>query len=108
MTVQDAVDGFRDEGWNFVRFTDTKDYNGFLRTVASLGPEDFMVDIHIKELLLFPPNTQFYRHEAYKNGSISLQDKVRCPLGIPGSQTQSADYEIINSSNSKKLFKRLK
>lgn len=77
ITVQEAVDGFRDEGWNLVRFTDAQDYEGFLNKVTSLGEDEFMVDIHVKELLLFPPNTQFYQHNAYKDGSILLQDKVQ-------------------------------
>lgn len=75
ISVNEAVEGFRDEGWILARCTEGT-YEAFLERVSNLGPEEFMTDMHIKELLLFPPNTQFYQHGAYKNGSILLQDKV--------------------------------
>lgn len=75
LSVEDAINGFQDEGWKFVEYTDT-DYTMFLEKVLSLDEEEFMQDIHIKELLIFPPKTEFYRHPAYKDGQILLQDKV--------------------------------
>ncbi|KAJ8920273.1 hypothetical protein NQ315_011934 [Exocentrus adspersus] len=90
MTLNEAVDGFRDEGWTLNKVTDKKDYKGFLDGITSLGDEEFSLDIHIPSLLIFPPKTQFYNHAAYKNGSIVLQDKASClPVHIlnpaPGS-----------------------
>lgn len=76
MSLNEAVDGFRDEGWVLSKFLDKTDYKGFLDKITSLGDEEFLVDIHIPNLLIFPPKTQFYNHPAYKNGSIVLQDKV--------------------------------
>lgn len=35
-----------------------------------------MVDIHIPSVLVFPPKTEFFTHEAYKSTKIVLQDKV--------------------------------
>nr|XP_022903667.1 uncharacterized protein LOC111415987 [Onthophagus taurus] len=78
MSVNEAVDRFRDDGWILVNFMDTKNYDGFLDKVANLQPDQFMVDIHIKELLIFPPNTEFHNHKAYKDGLIFLQDKASC------------------------------
>lgn len=77
MTLSEAVDGFRSEGWVLSKSLDKTDYKGFLDKISSLSDEEFLVDIHIPDLLIFPPKTQFYNHPAYKNGSIILQDKVR-------------------------------
>lgn len=75
-TASKAIDGFKKEGWNFVRYTDKQNYKEFLETVNSLGPEDFMLDIHVDDLLIFHPNTKFFNHAAYKNKQIILQAKV--------------------------------
>lgn len=100
MSVNDAVDAFRDEGWTLVQFTDVNNYERFLETAINLQTSEFMVDIHIKELLLFPPNTQFYNHEAYRNGSIILQDKVRCFVAnIFLSSSKEWQFYSINQLN---------
>ena len=44
--------------------------------VRSLKPGQFMCDIHLEELLVFPPATDFHDHPLYKEGAIILQDKV--------------------------------
>lgn len=75
-SVEEAINNFRDEGWTFVRYTEKDDYKGFIQKVSSLAPEEFMVDLHVKELLIFPPKTEFHNHNAYKEGFIMLQDKV--------------------------------
>ncbi|CAG9861893.1 unnamed protein product [Phyllotreta striolata] len=74
----DAIDTFRDEGWALNKFLDKTDYNGFLEKIVTLNEQEFMVDIHIPNLLVFPSKTTFYNHEAYKNGSMVLQDKASC------------------------------
>nr|XP_023030251.1 probable 28S rRNA (cytosine-C(5))-methyltransferase [Leptinotarsa decemlineata] len=91
LTLNEAVEGFRDEGWIMSKFLDKSDYQGFLNKISSLNEDEFLVDIHIPNLLIFPPKTQFYNHPAYKNGSIILQDKASClPVHIlnptPGSK----------------------
>lgn len=75
MTLQDAMDAFREEGWILTRYP-TGDYDEFIAKSSSLGPGEFLIDIHIKELLLFSSDTQFYNHRAYKDSYILLQDKV--------------------------------
>lgn len=55
---------------------DKINYVGFLEKVNSLTEGTFLVDIHIPNLLIFPPKTEFYNHSAYKRGYIILQDKV--------------------------------
>ncbi|EFA10277.1 28S rRNA (cytosine-C(5))-methyltransferase [Tribolium castaneum] len=78
ITVNEAIEGFREEGWVLKRYTDSENYLGFLEAVSNLGSNEFMVDLHIPYLLIFPPKTEFYQHAAYKNGSIILQDKASC------------------------------
>lgn len=75
-SVEEAINAFRDEGWTFIRYTEKDNYEGFLEKVSALGEGEFMVDLHIKDLLIFPPKTEFFKHNAYKEGLIMLQDKV--------------------------------
>uniref|UniRef100_A0A6P7GQY4 Probable 28S rRNA (Cytosine-C(5))-methyltransferase n=1 Tax=Diabrotica virgifera virgifera TaxID=50390 RepID=A0A6P7GQY4_DIAVI len=76
--LDEAVESFREDGWVLNRFLNKNDYNGFLEIISSLKEGEFMIDIHVPNLLVFPPKTEFYRHPAYKNGSIILQDKASC------------------------------
>lgn len=76
ISVDEVIDNFRNEGWSLVRCGDGSDYSAFLATSASLSEEQFMADTLIKDLLIFPPGTQFYGHNLYKNGCFVLQDKV--------------------------------
>lgn len=76
LSTDEAVNAFRDEGWIFKRFTDNDDVEGFLEMVTNLGPEEFMIDLHVRNLLIFPPGTEFFKHVAYLSGSIFLQEKV--------------------------------
>lgn len=75
MTVADAINGFRDEGWIFVRNNHTV-YEDFLQMIRSLDENQFTTDLHVSDLLVFPQGTNFYTHPCYQDGSIILQDKV--------------------------------
>ncbi|VEN48827.1 unnamed protein product [Callosobruchus maculatus] len=77
-TVEEAIEAFTDEGWHLIRHSDKNDYNGFIEKVAALKGGEFMVDMHVPSLLIFPPRTHFYNHPAYKNGTVILQDKASC------------------------------
>lgn len=77
-TVEEIIDLFRDEGWTFVRHFEDKNYDNFLSKVVNLGPEEFMLDLHVKELLVFPPKTEFHYYSFYKDGRIMIQDKASC------------------------------
>ncbi|KAK9891044.1 hypothetical protein WA026_013372 [Henosepilachna vigintioctopunctata] len=90
ISVEEAVNNFRDEGWTLVKYFNDSDYDGFLEKLSNLESNEFMIDIHIPELLIFPPKTEFYNHEAYKSKMVVLQDKASClPVfllnPIPGS-----------------------
>lgn len=76
ITTDEAIQNFQDEDWVLTKFLDKNDYDGFLQKISSLEESEFMVDIHIPNLLIFPPKTEFHNHPAYNKGSILLQDKV--------------------------------
>lgn len=76
VSTNDAVDAFCDDGWQLVRFPDKNDLEGFLDKVISLGRQEFLIDIHVDDLLIFPQHTEFYRHSSYISGSVLLQEKV--------------------------------
>jgi putative methyltransferase len=68
---------FYDEDWKQVCYDrKAEDYSSFLHRVTSLARDEFIQDLHIKELFIFPNKTEFYRHPLYIGGSIILQDKV--------------------------------
>lgn len=76
ITLNDAIEKFQDDGWTLVKFFQKDNYTEFINQITKLEENEFMVDIHIPNLLIFPTGTTFYNHPAYKNGSIILQDKV--------------------------------
>lgn len=77
-TVEEIINIFRDEGWTFVSHFEDNNYNHFLSKLSSLGPEEFMLDLHVNNLLIFPPKTEFYLYQCYKDGRIMIQDKASC------------------------------
>ncbi|XP_038060724.1 28S rRNA (cytosine-C(5))-methyltransferase-like [Patiria miniata] len=46
--------------------------------LTTLEPHQFMCDVHLEDLLVFPPATDFHDHHLYKTGAIILQDKASC------------------------------
>jgi len=78
LKVRAALKIFCDEGWKKVDYNrKAEDYASFLHRVASLADDEFIQDLHIKELFIFPNKTEFYKHPLYLEGCIILQDKVR-------------------------------
>lgn len=77
LKVHAAMKMFCNEDWKQVCYDrKAEDYSSFLHRVTSLARDEFMQDLHIKELFIFPNKTEFYRHPLYIEGSIILQDKV--------------------------------
>jgi putative methyltransferase len=77
LKVRAAMKIFCNEDWKQVCYDrKAEDYSSFLQRVASLAWDEFIQDLHIKELFIFPNKTEFYRHPLYIGGSIILQDKV--------------------------------
>ena len=69
----------REEGWLEVMYDKSVTSSGeFLELVSSLSHGQYLVDLHIPNLLVFPPKTPLYEHELVKDGSLVLQDKSSC------------------------------
>jgi 16S rRNA C967 or C1407 C5-methylase (RsmB/RsmF family) len=77
LKVRAAMKIFSDEGWKQVYYSrKAEDYSSFLHRIASLANDEFIQDLHIKDLFIFPNKTEFFKHPLYIGGSIILQDKV--------------------------------
>lgn len=50
---------------------------GSLEELRALSGKKFLLDLHLPELLVFPPQTDFHDNLLYTSGHIILQDKVR-------------------------------
>jgi hypothetical protein len=73
-----AVEEFRNKGWKQVVYNrEVEDYASFLRRVASLADDEFIQDLHIEELFLFPHEAKFRPYKLFYEGCIILQQKVR-------------------------------
>lgn len=70
-SVDDAVDYLKRDGFTY------------LGQASSLGEltlqkKEFLRDLHLPELLVFSPKTDFHDHFLYKAGHVILQDKASC------------------------------
>ncbi|KAM4570728.1 28S rRNA (cytosine-C(5))-methyltransferase [Fundulus diaphanus] len=70
-TVGDTVDYLKRDGFCY-RGQALKLEN------LTLKNKDFMMDLHLPELLVFSPKADFHDHFLYKAGHIILQDKASC------------------------------
>ena len=69
----------REEGWVEVMYDKSQvDSTQFLKKVSNLKENQYLVDLHIPNLLVFPPKSQLYDHGLVKDGSLMLQDKASC------------------------------
>ncbi|XP_034249272.1 probable 28S rRNA (cytosine-C(5))-methyltransferase [Thrips palmi] len=75
---QEVVDFFVQDGWNEVWTKGTNDYAEFLTRVSSLSEKEFMRDMHIPNLLIFPDSVKFYDIKYYQDNYLILQDKASC------------------------------
>lgn len=96
-TVEDAVDYLKRDGFSYLGQASTlDDFN--------LKQRHFVRDMHLPELLVFSPKTDFHDHFLYKAGHIILQDKASClPAYLlnppPGSQVIDACAAPGNKSS---------
>ncbi|XP_059189362.1 probable 28S rRNA (cytosine-C(5))-methyltransferase [Centropristis striata] len=70
-TVEDTVDYLKRDGFTYVGQAARLDD-------LTLKEKDFVMDMHLPELLVFSPKTDFHDHFLYKAGHIILQDKASC------------------------------
>lgn len=76
---KEAIEYCEREGWKLVS-NEFETYEEFLKAVNELDDESYMIDYHIKELLLFPKSSKrYWSSNEYKNeGKFLLQDKASC------------------------------
>ncbi|XP_070695781.1 28S rRNA (cytosine-C(5))-methyltransferase [Pempheris klunzingeri] len=70
-TVEDAVDYLKRDGFPYLGQACRLDD-------FTLKGKVFVKDLHLPELLVFSPKTDFHDHFLYKAGHIILQDKASC------------------------------
>uniref|UniRef100_UPI0037E71662 28S rRNA (cytosine-C(5))-methyltransferase isoform X2 n=1 Tax=Semicossyphus pulcher TaxID=241346 RepID=UPI0037E71662 len=70
-TVDDTVDYLKRDGFSYMGQASKLDD-------LTLKEKDFVRDLHLPELLVFSPKTDFHDHFLYKAGHIILQDKASC------------------------------
>ncbi|XP_033642361.1 probable 28S rRNA (cytosine-C(5))-methyltransferase [Asterias rubens] len=90
ISIEDAINQFVKEGFKCVltqqeAVTVSKDAENaqslstmFRDLVNSLKKSQFMCDVHVQHILVFPPGTDFHKHQLYLTGAIILQDKASC------------------------------
>jgi len=68
-----------EEGWEEVIYDKTNINNKqFIELISSLKEYQYLSDLHIPMLLVFPPKSQLYSHKLVLEGSLMLQDKSSC------------------------------
>lgn len=74
----DALEGFKNDGWHEVETT-FETYDEFLQAIDNLGDENFLSDIHVNDLFIFPASSKRYWaiSSLAKESKVILQDKVR-------------------------------
>lgn len=74
----DALELFVKDGWNEI-VGDFTDYDKFLEVVRNLGDFDFVSDMHVKNLFVFPASSKQYWAKCASGSekTFILQDKVR-------------------------------
>ncbi|KPP71203.1 putative methyltransferase NSUN5 [Scleropages formosus] len=71
-TMEDVIDYLKREGFSY------KGKATSLDNLHSLTAKSFLCDMHLPDLLVFPPKTDFHAHFLYQAGHIILQDKASC------------------------------
>jgi len=68
-----------EEGWVEVIYEKKAlDNKQFLQKISNLKEFQYLSDLHIANLLVFPPKSQLYNHRLVTEGSLMLQDKSSC------------------------------
>merc|ERR1719431_207361 len=68
-----------EEGWEEVIYN-KKEVNNktFVQLISNLKEYQYLSDLHIPLLLVFPPKSQLYSHKLVTEGFLMLQDKSSC------------------------------
>ncbi|XP_006641000.1 28S rRNA (cytosine-C(5))-methyltransferase [Lepisosteus oculatus] len=70
--VEDVIDYLKRDGFSYLGQASR------LEDLRRLSGKNFIGDLHLPELLVFPPRTDFHSHFLYQAGHIILQDKASC------------------------------
>ncbi|XP_011702936.1 PREDICTED: probable 28S rRNA (cytosine-C(5))-methyltransferase [Wasmannia auropunctata] len=74
LSVEKAIFFLQKDGWQLLPKSTT--YPSYLQSLSQLAKPYFIQDLHVPELLAFPPSTVFHEHSGYQNGELILQDKA--------------------------------
>ncbi|XP_050764859.1 28S rRNA (cytosine-C(5))-methyltransferase [Gymnogyps californianus] len=70
--VDDVIDFFKRQGYSYLGKA------AGVEELRALSGKKFVLDLHLPELLVFPPQTDFHDNLLYTSGHIILQDKASC------------------------------
>ncbi|NXK11985.1 NSUN5 methyltransferase, partial [Herpetotheres cachinnans] len=70
--VDDVIDFFKRQGYSYLGQAAS------VEELRALSGKKFLLDLHLPELLVFPPQTDFHDNLLYTSGHIILQDKASC------------------------------
>ncbi|XP_055652414.1 28S rRNA (cytosine-C(5))-methyltransferase isoform X1 [Falco peregrinus] len=70
--VDDVIDFFKRQGYSYLGQAAS------VEDLRALSGKKFLLDLHLPELLVFPPQTDFHDNLLYTSGHIILQDKASC------------------------------
>ncbi|XP_061231703.1 28S rRNA (cytosine-C(5))-methyltransferase-like isoform X2 [Neopsephotus bourkii] len=70
--VDDVIDFFKREGYSYLGKAAS------VEELRALSGKKFVLDLHLPELLVFPPQTDLHENLLYTSGHIILQDKASC------------------------------
>ncbi|XP_063198002.1 28S rRNA (cytosine-C(5))-methyltransferase [Chroicocephalus ridibundus] len=70
--VDDVIDFFKRQGYSYLGKAAS------VEELRALSGKKFLLDLHLPELLVFPPQTDFHDNLLYTSGHIILQDKASC------------------------------
>jgi hypothetical protein len=80
---QEVLSFLKERGWEELNCSKQKlHYPDFIQTISTLSDNQFVQDVHIENLLVFPRNVQFYNMDYFHDSSLILQDKVSYSYNI--------------------------
>lgn len=78
LSVDEAHEFLASEEWRKKDYTPFENYDDFLKAVQELQEDEYMVDMHVDDLLIFHPKNKHYwaNHNYTREKYFMLQDKV--------------------------------
>lgn len=78
LSMADVFEMLAAEEWRKKYMANTGSYNDFLEAITKLEEDEYMLDIHLEDLLIFHSKQKHYWacHPYVKDKKLMLQDKV--------------------------------